>query len=182
MSVIRPASYKIEEETADRLVLRAKRTFFILAGGFVAAVGGIFIYASTAVKAPFGAAALAIIGMLSLVGGIALIRVAIVKKNMIIFDQNLQVVNFSVWPRSLQAIIPYGSIASVDIDIVEETISTGGRAREEKYVVYKVNLVEKTGNKRQIDSSTKVDEMLGLAIKVAQRCGVPFKGAAPLKT
>ena len=178
MAVTQPGLYKIEEETADRLVLRAKRTVFILGGAFLAVMGGIFVYASTAVKknSSGGAAALAIIGLLILLGGISLLRVGIVKKNRIIFDQNLRVANFSVWPRSRQAIIPYHSIASVDMAIVEKTSRSSQSGRDEKFVVYQVNLVEKSGNKREIDSSTNADKMIGLANKVAQKCGVPFKG------
>jgi len=116
MSISQPAMYKIEEETADRLVLRGKKIFYILGGAFLVIMGGIFVYASTTVenKASFGAIAIAILGMLILVGGIALVRVGIFKKNRIIFDQNVRVANFSVWPRSLQAIIPYDSIDSVE--------------------------------------------------------------------
>jgi len=174
--------YKIEEETADRLVLRGKKIFHILGGAFLVIMGGIFVYASTTVKnkASAGAVAVLILGMLILVGGIALVRVGLVKKNRIIFDQNVRVVNFSVWPRSLQAIVPFDSIDSVDMEIVEKihqrTSSEGQRRRDEKFHVYQVNLVEKIGNKRKIDESTNVDNMLKLATKVAQRCGVPFKG------
>jgi hypothetical protein len=104
------------------------------------------------------------------------VRVGIFKTNRIIFDQNVRVANFSVWPRSLQAIIPYDSIDSVDMEIIEKTSRDSHGGRDEKYVVYQVNLVEKSGNKRKIDNSTNVDKMLKLATKVAQRCGVPFKG------
>ena len=178
MSISQPAMYKIEEETADRLVLRGKKIFYILGGAFLVIMGGIFVYASTTVenKASFGAVAIAILGMLILVGGIALVRVGIFKKNRIIFDQNVRVANFSVWPRSLQAIIPYDSIDSVDMEIIEKIHRDSQRHRDERYHVYQVNLVEKSGNKRKIDNSTNVDKMLKLATLVAQRCGVPFKG------
>jgi hypothetical protein len=178
MSVIQPAMYKIEEETDERLVLRGKKIFHILGGAFLVIMGGIFVFASTTVnnKASAGAIALAILGMLILLAGIALVSVGTVKKNRIIFDQNVRVANFGVWPRSLQAIIPYDSIDSIDIEIIEKISHDSQRHRDERYVVYQVNIVEKSSNKRKIDESTNVDKMLKLATKVAQRCGVPFKG------
>jgi hypothetical protein len=64
------------------------------------------------------------------------------------------------------------------MDFEEKSQYNSQKGRHEKYTVFQIQLLDKSGTKTKIDESTNAKQMFDLATKIADRCGVPFAGGA----
>jgi len=178
MAVTQLSTYKIEEESAGRLVLRMKKTAFFFGGGFLLLTGFAFFYAGLTRRHPLSAGAIAVIviGLLTALGGAALVRAGFRNKSRITFDQGIREVRLDLSRKKGPTVVPYNSLASITMDYEEKVDHDHERHRDERYTVFVVNLVDKNGTKTKIDGSTNAKRMFELATKIGERCGIPFAG------
>jgi hypothetical protein len=180
MAVTQLSNYRIEEESAERLVLRMKKTAFFFGGGFLLLAGLAFFYAGLTGTHPMsaGAVAVIVIGLLTALGGAALVRAGIRNKSRITFDQEKREVRLDLSRKKSPTVLPYDSLDSVTMDFEEKVHRDSQSRRDERYTVFVVNLVDKNGAKTRIDGATNAKRMFELATKVGNRCGVPFAGGS----
>jgi hypothetical protein len=173
-TVTRVASlYKIEEDTSDRLVLRAKKIGALIGGILLLFFGLIMVWATYAVftkEDSFGAAILpGVFALLFLAGGVALLRSGLRNKDRIIFDRQAGEVRFDKTRQKDSFSIPFGEIEKLKLQLEDRSFDS-----KEVKVVFKVLIVTKSGDEIKVDEAFKADEMTILATKAASICGVPF--------
>ena len=182
MAVRQTSRYKIEEETDGRLVLRSKKMWLFFGAAILIVFAVVIFYvllSQTSWRSDkFGIIAGGIIGLLILIGGIAILVRGIKNKDRIIFDRNAAEVNFAYTKESRRYSIPYENIDSCSLE-TEKKESTSrdsdGRTRYQTYIVYQPTLHDKDGKAHKIDESTNRGKMLELCTKIAQKCEVRLK-------
>jgi hypothetical protein len=167
------ALYKIEEDTSDRLVLRAKKIGAVGAGIILSIFGLIMVWVTYLVftkENSLGAAILpGVFALLPLAGGIALFRSGLRNKDRIIFDRQAGEVRFDKTKQKNSFSIPFKEIEKLKLQFEDRSFSS-----KEVKAVFKVNIVTKSGDEIKVDEAFKADEMTILATKAASICGVPF--------
>jgi hypothetical protein len=171
------ALYKIEEDTPDRLVIRAKKIGAI-GGGIILLFMGLVMswgtYAVAEKEKSVGAAIIAgIIALLLLAGGIALLRLGIRNKDRIIFDRHAGEVRFEKTRQKDSYSIPFADIEKFKLRFENKSFSS-----REVNVVFKFVIITKVGDEIKVDEAFKPAEMKELAAKAANICGVPFDESA----
>jgi hypothetical protein len=163
--------YKIEEETADRLVLRAKKIGAYLGGAFLTVIALIFLSLAAFVVGSRDTGiriTVAVLGLLSLWGGIALIRHGIRNKDRIIFDRKAGAVRFDMTNEKDSYSIPFAQLEKVDLRKVDRSTAS------EERILFQVLLLKKGGDEIKVDEGSNPGQMLDLALKAATLCGLPF--------
>jgi hypothetical protein len=182
MAVKQTSLYKIEEETDERLILRAKKVWLFFGSIMLFVFGGFILYILYSQtnwrSGKFGIIAGGIIGLLLLAGGVAILVRGITNKDRIIFDRNAGEVNFAYTKESRRYSIPFNRIDSVSLE-TERKESTSrdaeGRTPRQTFIVYQPTIHDEDGKAHKIDESTNMKKMLELCTKIAQKCGVPFE-------
>ena len=168
-SVNQVALYKIEEETPDRLVLRAKKIAYSLGGAMLILFGGILTFVAVGVVTDTGPRiGLGAFGLLLLAGAYALIRAGIRNKDRVVFERSARAVRFDMTKEKDRYSVPFVEIARFDLRQVDEST-----ASEEK-VLYKVFIVRKNGDEIRLDEASNPGQMALLGLKASTICGVPF--------
>lgn len=170
------ALYKIEQDTPDRLVLRAKKIGAIGGGIFLTVFGLILGWGTHALnnKRTYGAAVIAgVIGLLLLAGGVALLRLGIRNQDRIVFDRSAREVRFEMTKEKDRYTIPFSDIEKFKLRFEDKSFSS-----KDIQVVFRFVIMTKSGDEIKVDEAFKLDEMKGLAAKASQLCGVPFDESA----
>lgn len=167
------ALYKIEEETSDRLVLRAKKIGAVVGGILLTVFGLIMVWGAYALvrsKNPIGIAVFAgILALLFLAGGVALLRSGLRNQNRIIFDRQAGEVRFEKTKQKDSFSIPFSEIEKLKLVFEDRSFSS-----KEVEVVFKLLIVTRSGDEIKVDEAFKAAEMTTLGAKAASICGVPF--------
>jgi len=171
------ALYKIEEDTPDRLVIRAKKIGAI-GGGIILLFMGLVMswgtYAVAEKEKSIGAAIVAgVIAVLLLAGGIALLRLGIRNKDRIIFDRRAGEVRFEKTKLKDSYSIPFGDIVKFKLQFEDRSSSS-----KEVNIVFRLVIITKAGDEIKVDEAFKPAEMKKLAAKAANICAVPFDESA----
>jgi hypothetical protein len=181
MAVKKASLYKIEEETDDRLVLRSKKIWLFFGAAMLIVFGVFILYALLSQTSwrsgKFGIIAGGIIGLLILIGGIAILVRGIKNKDRIIFDRKTAEVNFAYTKESRRYSIPFKNIDSVSLESeMKESTSrdSDGTTRRQTFIVYQPTLHDRDGKAHKIDESTNMGKMLELCTKIARKCDVLF--------
>lgn len=171
------ALFKIEEDTPDRLVIRAKKIGAIGAGIILSFMGLVMSWGTYAVakkEKSIGAAMIAgVIAVLLLAGGIALLRLGIRNKDRIIFDRHAGEVRFEKTKKKDSFSIPFGDIVKFKLQFEDRSFSS-----KEVNIVFRLVIITKAGDEIKVDEAFKPAEMKKLAAKAANICGAPFDESA----
>jgi len=170
------ALYKIEQDSPDRLVLRAKKIGAIVGGIFLTVFGLILGWGAYALidKRTYGGAVVAgVIGLLFLAGGVALLRSGIRNRDRIVFDRSTGEVRFEMTKEKDRHTIPFSDIEKFKLRFEDKSFSS-----KDIQVVFKFVIMTKSGDEIKVDEAFKADEMKALAAKASQLCGVPFDESA----
>jgi hypothetical protein len=167
------ALYKIEEETPDRLVLRAKKIGAVGAGIILTIFGLIMVWVTYAVvrsRNSIGEVLIAgVFALLLLAGGVGLLRSGLRNKDRIIFDRQAGEVRFDKTKQKDSFSIPFSEIEKFKLLFEDRSFSS-----KEVKVVFKLLIITKSGDEIKVDEAFKAAEMTALAVKAASICGVPF--------
>lgn len=171
------ALYKIEEETAGRLVLRAKKIGAI-GGGIILCVMGLGMSAGTygvaAAEESIGITVIAgAIALLLLAGGIALLRSGIRNQDRIVFDRGDGQIRFEKTRKKDSFSIPFSDVEKFLLKLQDKSLSS-----KEVNIVFRILIVTKTGDEFQVDEGFNQSAMKSVALKAAAICGVPVDEAA----
>jgi hypothetical protein len=163
--------YKVEEDGPDRLVLRAKKIGYYLGGGLLGVMGAVLSAVSVAALSDhrglgLGAGAL---GLLLLAGGVALVHAGLRNNDRIVFDRAGAQVRFETTREKDRYALPFGEIDRVELRMKDQSTASESR------ILFPVFLVRKGGDETKVDEATDVAQMLELALKAAQLCGVRFE-------
>ncbi len=165
--------YRIEEETADKLVLRARKIGPVGAGIFLTSFGLIMAGVTFAlVKGRNGIGEVIIVGFLGLLllaGGIGLLRSGLRNKDRIIFDRQAGEVRFEKTKRKDSFAIPFGEIGKFGLVFEDRSFSS-----KEVQIVFKFVIFTKSGDEIKVDEAFAGSEMKELAVRAAALSGVPF--------
>ncbi len=168
--VTQVALYKIEEETPDRLVLRAKKIAFYVGGAMLLLFGGILLFVAigvvqdgVGVRIGLGA-----FGALLLAGGGALIRAGIRNKDRVIFERSAGAIRFDMTKEKDRHAIPFADVGRLELRERYESTASDER------LLYQVFIVKKNGDERKLDEASNAAEMALLGLKAATLCGAPF--------
>jgi hypothetical protein len=171
-NVVQAALYKVEEETADRLVLRAKKIGAYLGGGVLSVMGLALAGAAAAIADHTGVRiGLGIFGLLLLAGAVALVRAGMKNEDRIVFDGRGKSLRFDMTREKDRYAIPFAEIAKVELRKKDKSTAS------ERCLVFPVVVVKRNGDEVKVDEGSKVADMMELAMKAASRCGVPFEAA-----
>lgn len=171
-NVVQAALYKVEEETAERLVLRAKKIGAYLGGGVLSVMGLVLAGVAAAIDDHTGLRiGLGIFGLLLLAGGAALVRSGMKNEDRIVFDGRGKTLRFDMTHEKDRYAIPFAEIARVELRMKDKSTAS------ERCIVYPVVVVRRNGDEVSLDEGSKVADMMDLAMKAASRCGVPFDAA-----
>jgi len=171
-NVVQAALYKVEEETADRLVLRAKKIGAYLGGGVLSVMGLVLAGVATAIDDHTGVrVGLGIFGLLLVAGAVALVRSGMKNEDRIVFDGRGKSLRFDMTREKDRYAIPFAEIAKVELRKKDKSTAS------ERRLVFPVVVVKRNGDEVKVDEGSKVADMMELAMKAASRCGVPFEAA-----
>jgi hypothetical protein len=171
-NVVQAALYKVEEETADRLVLRAKKIGAYLGGAFLSVMGLVLTGAAAAINDQTGVRiGLGLFGLLLLAGAVALVRSGMKNEDRIVFDGRGKSLRFDMTREKDRYAIPFAEIAKVELRRTDKSTAS------EHCLVFPVVVVKRNGDEVNVDEGSKVADMMELAMKAASRCGVPFEAA-----
>src|SRR5262245_36351180 len=168
--------YKVEEDTPDRLVLRAKR-FHFLGGGILIVMGSVLLYVAIAVVRDTGAQiGLGAFGALLLAGTAALIRAGLKNEDRVVFERGARAIRFDMTHEKDRHAIAFGDLSRLELrQKLESTAS------EEK-LLFQVYIVKKNGDELMLDEASNPAAMALLAEKAAALCGAPFADRALAKS
>ena len=165
--------YRIEEETADRLVLRARKIGPVGAGIFLTLFGLVLSYVAFELVRKRGGVGeiiiAGILGLLLLAGGIGLLRSGLRNKDRVIFDRQAGEVRFEKTRRKDSFAIPFGEIGKFSLVFEDKSFSS-----KEIQIVFKLVIITKSGDEIKVDEAFAASEMKDLAKKAASLCGIPF--------
>lgn len=168
------ALYRIEEETPDRLVLRAKKIGAVVGGIMLLIFGLIMAGGSWALvrsRESIGVVLIAaVLALLLLAGGVGLLRSGLRNKDRIIFDHGAGEVRFDKTKAKDSFSLPFSEIDKFKLVIEDKSFSS-----KEVNVVFKLLILTKTGDEIKVDEAFNADQMTALAAKAAGLCGVPFE-------
>jgi hypothetical protein len=170
------SAYKVEVDTPERLVLRAKKIGYYLGGAFLGVMGALLLLVGVLAVLPRERGlgiGLAVFGALLLWGGVALVRSGMRNEDRIVFDRAGGAVRFDMTKEKDRYAVPFA-----EIDRIELRVKDTSTASEER-VVYPVVLVRKNGDEAHIDEATDVAQMLDLALKTSTLCGVRMADTFP---
>src|SRR5262245_21468459 len=132
--------YKVEEETADRLVLRAKKIFYFIGGAMLLLFGGILLAVSIAVVGETGLQlGLGAFGALLVAGGIAFVRSGILNKDRIVIERMARAIRFEMTNEHDSHAIPFADVARLELRQKEE------RTANEVKLLNQIFIVKKNG-------------------------------------
>ena len=161
--------YKVEEETADRLVLRAKKIFYFLGGAMLTLFGGILLGVSLAVVGETGLQlGLGALGALLLTGAAALVRSGIRNNDRIVIERSARAIRFEMTDEKDSHAIPFAEVARLELRQKEE------RTADEVKLLNQIFVVKKNGDERMLDEASDAAQMALVGLKAATRCGAPF--------
>jgi hypothetical protein len=165
--------YKIEEETGDKLVLRARKIGAIGGGIILTVMGsGMAVVTFVLIRGGNGIGEVilaACLALLPLAGGIGLLRSGLRNKDRIIFDRRAGEARFEKTKRKESFAIPFVEIEKLGL-IFEDRSSSS----EEVHIVFKLVIITKSGDEIKVDEAFAPSEMTELAARAASFCGVPF--------
>jgi hypothetical protein len=165
--------YRIEEETADRLVIRARKIGPVGAGIFLTLFGLVLFGVAVAlIRGHNGVGEIIIagsLGLLLLAGGIGLLRSGLRNKDRVIFDRQAGEVRFEKTKKENSFSIPFGEIGKFSLVFEDRSFSS-----KEVHIVFKLVLITKSGDEIKVDEAFAASEMKELAQKAASLCGIPF--------
>lgn len=170
------SAYKVEVDTPDRFVLRAKKIAYYLGGALLAVMGTTLLLVGVLVVLPDERGlgiGLSVFGALLVWGGVALIRSGMRNEDRIVFDRTAGAVRFDMTKEKDRYAIPFA-----EIDRIELRIKDNSTASEER-IVYPVVLVRKNGDEAKLDEATNVAQMVDLALKTSSLCGVRMADTFP---
>jgi hypothetical protein len=163
------SGYKVEADTPDRLVLRARKIGYYLGGGVLAAMGlGLAAVGFLALAPSKGGVGvgLGLFGLLLLAGAIALVRAGMRNNDRIVFDRPAAEVRFDMTREKDRHAIPFASLDRVELRMNDQSTASESR------ILFSVFLISKGGDETKVDEATDVAQMLDLALKASSLCGV----------
>jgi hypothetical protein len=175
--------YRIEEETAEKLVLRARKIGPVGAGIFLTLFG--LVMAGVAIALVRGRNGLGevviagVLGLLLLAGGIGLLRSGLRNKDRIIFDRRAAEVRLEKTRKQDGYAIPFSEIDKFSLIFEDRSFSS-----KEVNVVFKLVIITKSGDEIKVDEAFAASEMTELGVKAAWFSGIPFDehGSAELSS
>ena len=165
------SAYKVEEDGQDRLVLRAKKIGYYLGGGVLAVMGlGLAAVGFLALAPSKGGVGvgLGLFGLLLLAGAAALVRTGMRNNDRIVFDRAAGQVRFEMTRVKDRHAIAFATLDRVELRMKDQSTASESR------ILFPVFLVAKGGDETKVDEATDVAQMLELALKASQLCGVRF--------
>jgi hypothetical protein len=167
--VTQVSRYKIEEETPERLVLRAKKIFYFIGGALFLLFGGILLAVSIGAALDSGPRlGLGAFGALFFVGGVALIRSGIRNKDRIVFERSAKAIRFEMTNEKDRHEIPFADVAKLELRQKEE------RTADEVKLLNQIFVVKKNGDEQMLDEASDAAQMALVGLKAAALCGAPF--------
>jgi hypothetical protein len=165
--------YRIEEETADKLVLRARKIGAVGAG-LILTFMGLFLAGVTVVliRNRSGLGEIMIVGFLGLLllaGGIGLLWSGLRNKDRIVFSRQAGEVRFDKTKRKDSFAVPFSEIEKFSLIFEDRSFSS-----REVQIVFKFVIITKSGDEIKVDEAFKPSEMKKLAVKAASLSGVPL--------
>lgn len=165
--------YKIEEDSADKLVLRARKIGAVGGGIILTAMGLVMaVVTFVLVRGRSGVGEVIIAGLFSLLplaGGIGLLRSGLRNRDRIIFDRRAGEVRFEKTKRDQSFALPFGEIERYELVFEDRSFSS-----HEVDIVFKFVILTKSGDEITVDEAFAAGQMTGLAAKAAALSGVPF--------
>jgi hypothetical protein len=165
--------YRIEEETAEKLVLRARKIGPVGAGIFLTLFGLVMAGVTVALvrgRNGLGEAVIAgVPGLLLLAGGIGLLRSGLRNKDRIVFDRQAGEVRLEKTRRKDSFAIPFSEIKKFSLIFEDRSFSS-----KEVNCVFKLVIITKSGDEIKVDEAFAPSGMTELGVKAASFSGIPF--------